>query len=106
MTQDAVQFAEWAIVELFGHTRLAGRVTEATIGGCSFVRVDVPTLDGGADTHFFGQGAIYAIHPVEELVARSVARKCRVEPVRPWELPVSLPQPAEIDDDGDAGQEQ
>ena len=37
-------FEQWAIVEIFGHQRIAGKVTEQTIGGCSFVRVDVPAL--------------------------------------------------------------
>jgi hypothetical protein len=33
-------FEEWALLELFGHQRLAGRVTEQQLGGASFVRVD------------------------------------------------------------------
>jgi hypothetical protein len=36
------KFDSWAVVELFGHQQIAGRVTEASIGGCSFLRVDVP----------------------------------------------------------------
>ena len=53
------QFNHWAIVEVFGHNRFAGRVSEETVGGCSFVRVDIPKTDGGpAFTKLFGQGAI------------------------------------------------
>jgi hypothetical protein len=29
------QFDQWAVIELFGHNRIAGRVTEQVIGGCS-----------------------------------------------------------------------
>jgi hypothetical protein len=41
---DTPSTEQWAIVEIFGHQRIAGRLTEQTIGGCSFVRVDVPAL--------------------------------------------------------------
>jgi hypothetical protein len=34
----------WAIVEVFGHRRLAGRVSEVTIAGAKMLRVDVPGL--------------------------------------------------------------
>lgn len=34
----------WAIVELFGHARIAGRVTEQVIAGQGFIRADVPLL--------------------------------------------------------------
>ena len=38
------KFECWAIVEVMGHSRYAGRVTEQAIGGCAFVRVDVPAV--------------------------------------------------------------
>ncbi len=31
-----------AVVELFGHQRIAGKVTEQTVGSATFVRIDVP----------------------------------------------------------------
>lgn len=67
---DTHKFESWCIVELFGHQRIAGLVTEQTIGGCNFVRVDVPAIgDVPAYTKLLGQGAIYAINPVSETVA-------------------------------------
>ena len=84
----------WAIVELFGHQRMAGRLTEATIGGCQFVRVDVPeTGERPAYTRLLGQGAIYAINVTSEEVARAAAHSLRVEPVSVYDLgPLLRPQ--------------
>jgi len=82
---EAESFDSWAIVELFGHQKIAGRVTEAAIGGCSFVRVDVPALDGAeAFTKFFGNGAIYSMTPTSEAVARAALKQIRPEPVAVW----------------------
>ena len=90
------KFDSWAVVELFGHQQIAGRVTEASIGGCSFLRVDVPdqpavapdpkdNWDRGhsampAYTRYFGNGAIYAMSPCTEDAARGVAARIRVKP--------------------------
>ncbi len=46
MTEQTQQkFENWCLVELFGHQQIAGWVTEATIGGCALVRVDVPAIN-------------------------------------------------------------
>ncbi len=100
------KFDSWAIIELFGHTRIAGRLTEQTIGGQSFIRVDVPeTEDKDAFTRFFGNGAIYSITPVSEEVARVAAKRMQVQPVRIYMPELYLPEPKlthhndEYDDD-------
>ncbi len=83
-TPDGDQFLTWAVVEIFGHQKFAGLVTEASIGGCSFIRVDVPELgsfSSPAFTKLFTQGAIYSITPVSEDFARRVAASIRSEPV-------------------------
>lgn len=81
-------FESWCIVELFGHQRIAGLVTEQTIGGSSFVRVDVPANgDTPEYTRLFGNGAIYAINPVSETVARAAAAQYRSVPVSIYDFP-------------------
>lgn len=81
-------FECWAVLELFGHVRLAGRVTEASIGGCSFLRVDVHKQDGEIDfTRYFGNGAIYSMTPVTREVALRVGNGSAQAPVKPWEMP-------------------
>jgi hypothetical protein len=93
-------FDSWAIVELFGHNVIAGRVSEQTIGGASFVRVDVPEIDDQPEfTKFFGGAAIYAITPTGEAEVRAACERLRVRPVKPYVIPdLSLPSPK---DDGD-----
>lgn len=82
------KFDAWAIVELFGHQRMAGRITEASVGGCQFIRVDVPPVGENAGyTRLLGQGAIYAINLVDEPVARAAAESYRTVPVSSYEIP-------------------
>jgi hypothetical protein len=81
-------FKQWALVELFGHSRIAGLVTEQSIGGCSFLRVDVPAFEGSAAfTKCYGNGAIYSMTFVTEEVARAAAKAYHVEPVHVYEIP-------------------
>ena len=82
----AEQFDSWALVELMGHQRIAGRVTEAEIGGCKFVRVDVPE-DGEnqALTKYLGPSSIYAITPLAEGTARALAKRIDSAPMQAWD---------------------
>ena len=78
----------WALVELFGHQQLAGFVSSQTVGGQSFVRVDVPeTKQQEAWTKLYGPGAIYAITPITEELARQKAAALEVTPIKAWDLP-------------------
>lgn len=81
-------FNEWALVELFGHQKIVGLTSEATLAGGAFIRVDVPAFNGApAFTRFFGPGAIYSINPITEEVARGLMEHYRNEPVSRFELP-------------------
>jgi hypothetical protein len=75
-------FDIWAIVEIMGHTKLAGRASEQTIAGSTFLRVDVPGVDGQESfTRFYGAGAIYSITPCTEEIARRAAEALRERPI-------------------------
>ena len=75
-------FDQWAIVEVMGHSRYAGRVTEQAVGGCSFVRVDSPEIDGlPAFTKLLGQSAIFSITPVTREVAIEAVKRFQARPV-------------------------
>jgi hypothetical protein len=96
-------FDQWCIVELMGRQVIAGRVTEQTIGGCAFLRVDVPeTEKQPAFTRFYGQAAIYAMTPVSEDVARIALRRFTPEPVNVYVPELRQLAPVfERDDDED-----
>ena len=82
MAEQQPSFEQWCIVEVMGRQVIAGRVTEQVIGGCPFIRVDVPENDNRpAFTRFYGQAAIYAMTPVSEEVALLALRRFEPEPV-------------------------
>lgn len=68
----------WALVELFGHQRIVGWVSEQTFGTGVLFRVDVPDLlkDGkkirDGFTRYIGLSAIYSITPMDEQTVRAL----------------------------------
>ena len=86
-------FQAWAIVELFGHQRCAGKISEQTIGGETFIRVDIQNGESEY-TRLFGKGAIYCINICEEATARAYASRL-TPPLQPY---VALPAPADPPD--------
>lgn len=99
MSQEA--FGQWAVLELMGHRRLTGYVTEQQVAGVGFIRIDVPGDDDTPPaTQLYSPSAVYCITPTTEEVARNFARRARPEPIHVWELkPAEPTQPRLIDDD-------
>lgn len=58
------QFDQWAVVELMGRQRIAGKVTERVIAGSGFLQVDVP----------------------ETKSARLYAENLQVKPIDAWDI--------------------
>lgn len=77
MTEERID--TWAVIELMGHRKVAGRVSERNIGGSVLLQVDIPGADGQiARSELYGLAAIYGIHPTtEEALKRIIAN-------RPW----------------------
>jgi hypothetical protein len=86
-------FDTWGILEIMGHQTYAGKLSEQTIGGAAFVRVDVPQVgDIPPFTKLFGGGSIYGITPTTEEVARLRAESLRQSPMSVYDLPEKVRQ--------------
>jgi len=93
-------FNQFCIVELFGHQQVAGKVSEQTIAGQGFVRIDIPkTSNREAFTRFFGASAIYSMTPVSEAIAQQAAENILAEPVMVY-LGIHRQLEQHTDDDG------
>lgn len=94
-------FREWCILELMGHRRLAGLVTEQEIAGAAFLRLDVYGVHDGPDfaevdeepplgeaitTQFYSPSAVYCMTPTTEEIARQMGEKAKPRPVSRYEL--------------------
>ena len=89
---------DWAIVEVFGHRRHAGRTREEERFGAKLLRIDVPKKGDPAAhgwvTHYYGGAAIFSFVPSDEATCLRLNR-----PFEPGRL--SLPAPGMDDEDGD-----
>lgn len=92
----------WGILELMGHVRLAGKITEEERFGGKLGRIDIPNKDGGFTTQFFNASSIYRLTPTSEETAFQVAVNCQPTPVHAWELPKArtIANDPQDDDDG------
>jgi hypothetical protein len=92
----------WVFLELLGHRRLAGHLSEATVGGAPFLRIDIPGADDEQPTmtQYYAPNSVYAITPTTEAMARRAAALLRPAPVSRWEM-ATLPVPGrgELTDD-------
>ncbi len=89
-------FSGWAILELMGHRRLGGKVSEVERYGVKMCRIDIPdtTTEGKMYmTQLYGGGAVYCQTMCTEEMARAVAKHSQPRPVEPWELPQLVSKP-------------
>lgn len=97
MSENTEAFAEWTILELMGHRRLFGHVTEVAVAGGSFLRIDV--FPGDAEepalTQFYRPEAVYCMTPTTEELARRGAAAGFTKPVHRYELTAPDPGPEE-----------
>ena len=81
------KFELFAVVELFGHQRISGKVSEQSIGVATFIRIDVPeTIQQPKFTRIVNPSAIYAINPVTEEVMLQMAEMVTAKPIDSWDI--------------------
>jgi hypothetical protein len=82
------KFEAFGLVELMGHQRVAGRLTEQVVGGANMLRVDIPdsTDPEKFRTVYYGASAIYAVHITDEAAARKLAGNLGTRPPYAYEL--------------------
>ena len=75
----------WAVMELMGHRRLAGKVTEVTVADHGMLKVEIP--DGNPPVQYYSPSAVYAITPTTEETVADVNRSLlQPQPVQVWEI--------------------
>lgn len=83
-------FNAWVILELLGHRRITGLMTEVEIAGSKFLRIDIYGEQSGnipETTQFYAPSSVYAITPTTEEAARRLGNTTnQIAPVQPWEL--------------------
>jgi hypothetical protein len=85
--QHPERFRCWAVVELMGHSKTAGLVSEQNIAGEGMIRVDVPGKDGETrSTRFYSPDAVYCITPVDKQLAVGYALHHATQPVSVYDL--------------------
>ena len=84
------KFESWSIVELMGHVKMAGLLTEEERFGVKMGRIDIPTEDGKFVTQYFGGASVYRITACDENTGRAVARLGVPAPVHHWQLPAPV----------------
>lgn len=96
MSEENNAFEGWCVLELFGHRRLGGYVSEQEIAGVAMLRIDVPGKDDKVvATQYYGSSAIYALTPTTEEMAKAVALRNQPRPVSRFELLPMRREPVE-----------
>ena len=81
------KFEQWCVVGLFGHQKLSGLVSEYTIGGAGFLRVEFPeTTHNPAFTRIINPSSVYDINPETEDVAKAYSENLHVKPIESWNI--------------------
>ena len=77
-----------AILELFGHSIIAGVVSEYEVGSSVFIRIDVPSVELRKEfTKIYHPNAIFSIPPCDEETMLHAVRAFEVQPIATWRFP-------------------
>jgi len=96
-TDQRETFEGFAVLELMGHRRLAGWVSEQEIAGHGMLRIDIPNTGEDqeqrewASTHYYAPAALYSIIPCGKDEAYAIAESQMPQPISEWDVRSLLP---------------
>lgn len=102
-SEEHSELKSWALVELFGHQKIVGYLSEQKFGNGVMFRVDVPDLLKDAKvvrkgfTRYFGLSAIYSVTPIDEEMVRRLLPSIDGTPAA---RPLTIPSYGERDEWG------
>jgi hypothetical protein len=81
--ENAESIEGWAFVEIFGHDKLAGRISTKKLGTAIMIQVDVPKSDTEfSHSELFNPSSIFSIKPTTEEWCRKFTefqlKQCRI----------------------------
>jgi hypothetical protein len=78
---------EWAIIEIKGYRKVAGKITSETLAGFEFLRVDIYSSPEKIElTEYYNPSSIHSIIPVSVETAILFAKNTTHKPIANWEL--------------------
>lgn len=85
---EETKYEGWAVLELMGHVKLAGFVTEGQLAGQGMLHLAIPDGMGGNFEQYIPPASLYRMTTVSESIARRVARQAmeRAFPVTEWDV--------------------
>lgn len=108
----------WGLIELMGHAKIAGQISEEEFGGTKLIRVDVPEMPERTDmlfgrertipatapfTKYIGGAAVYSMTPLSREACLRVIQRFEHVPVQAVDLTVTVVEPAQIPASIDGG---
>lgn len=85
------QFETWALIEIMGHTKVAGMARTKTFGSTVMLQVDIPeTTTQPAFTKMYSMSSIFSITPVTEELAIMHAEAYKVHAVTEYSVQMAL----------------
>lgn len=89
-TEQNQSFDQWAILEVLGHQKYAGKVSSQSIAGASMLLLEVPEVKNEEVTlpafqKFFNTSSIYCVTPVSEDYAMRMAEQLSKHPIEGYD---------------------
>ena len=85
-TEEGRVFKAWMVLEIMGHRKVAGLVTEEERFGAVMCRVDIPNNAREYTTQYYHASSVFCATPINETDARKLARHWRPEPFGKYDL--------------------